>query len=306
MRTEIPGLPRVATGKVRDVYAVGSDQILLVSSDRVSAFDVVLAQGIPGKGAVLTQISRLWFEQLADIVPNHFLAADDETVFAALEAVGVSLTPTLRETLSRRCMLCRRTKPLSIEAVVRGYLSGSAWVAYQAVPATNGVVDLWGVSVPANLRESDKLPKPIFTPSTKATAGHDEPMPQNEIAGYIGKFADPVREASLALYEAASEYARERGILLADTKFEFGVTETGELLLIDEALTPDSSRFWDAATYEPGRAQASLDKQFVRDYLLSVPGWNKEAPAPDLPADVVAKTTEKYRQAYRLLTGDPL
>lgn len=306
LRTDIAGLVKVATGKVRDVYAVGSDQVLLVASDRVSAFDVVLGQGIPGKGAVLTQISRFWFEKLAEVVPNHLLTADDDAVFAALQGIGVAITDDLRETLSRRCMLCRRTHPLPIEAVVRGYLSGSAWVAYRDAPVLEGMVDLWGVSLPAGLRESDKLPVPIFTPSTKATAGHDEPMPQSEIADYIGQYAKPVRESSLGLYVAAGDCARERGIILADTKFEFGVTESGELLLIDEALTPDSSRFWDAGLYQPGRAQASFDKQFVRDFLLGVPGWNKQAPAPDLPPEIIARTTEKYREAFRLLTGTAL
>ena len=310
MQTVIPGLHQIATGKVRDVYAVGGDQILLVASDRISAFDVVLTQGIPGKGAVLTQLSRFWFEKLAGAVPNHLIAADDEAVFAALEAVGVSLTDVLREMLSQRCMLCRRTTPLPIEAVVRGYLSGSAWNAYceapRANPAIGTIADLWGVIVPGNLRESDKLPAPIFTPSTKATAGHDAPMQQSEIGNYIGRYAEPVREASLTLYNVASDYAANRGILLADTKFEFGATSSGELLLIDEALTPDSSRFWQADTYEPGRGQASFDKQFVRDYLLSVPGWNKQAPAPDLPPSVVEKTAQKYREAYRLLTGTEL
>ena len=307
LNTTIPGLPRVATGKVRDVYAVGSDQVLLVATDRVSAFDVVLNQGIPDKGAVLTQTAAFWFDKLAGIIPHHLLSADDNAVFAALEAVGVSLTPDLRQVLSRRCMLCRRTTPLPIEAVVRGYLSGSAWSAYKNAPVqADGMVDLWGVSVSAGLRESDKLPEPIFTPSTKATAGHDEPMPQSEIASYIGDHTEPVRSASLTLYNAAHDYATKRGIILADTKFEFGADDAGNLLLIDEILTPDSSRFWDAATYEPGRGQASWDKQFVRDYLLSVPGWNKQAPAPDLPDEIVQKTATKYREAYRLLTGRKL
>ena len=289
------------------MYAVGSDRVLLVASDRVSAFDVVLNQGIPGKGAVLTQLSRFWFEKLAGVVPNHLIAANDDAVFAAIESTGIALTDDLREMLSDRCMLCRRATPLPIEAVVRGYLSGSAWSAYceapRANPATGKIADLWGVIVPGNLRESDKLPAPIFTPSTKATVGHDEPMPQDEIADYIGAYAKPVRNAAIRLYEAASEYAAGRGILLADTKFEFGTTETGELLLIDEALTPDSSRFWQADSYEPGRAQASFDKQFVRDFLLGVRGWNKQAPAPDLPSEIVERTAQKYQQALRLLTA---
>ena len=331
LQTAIPGLPRVATGKVRDVYAVGSDRILLVATDRISAFDMVLNQGIPGKGAVLTQLSRFWFDKLAAVVPHHLLSTDDATVFAALATVGVVVDGDLRRILSNRCMLCRRAKPLPIEAVVRGYLSGSAWNTYRdravgcppptpagtlwvgrpssaRVGGQSGgqLVDLWGVAVPDGLRESDKLPAPIFTPSTKATAGHDEPMPQNEIASYIGSYAEPVRNAAIALYNAAHDYAAGRGILLADTKFEFGTSDTGELLLIDEVLTPDSSRFWSRADYEPGRGQASWDKQFVRDYLLSVPGWNRQAPAPALPPDIVTKTADKYREAFRLLTGRDL
>lgn len=311
---------------MRDVYAVGDDQILLVATDRVSAFDVVLNQGIPGKGAVLTQISVFWFEKFADLIPNHLLSAEDAIVFAALEQHGVPLTDELRQTLSKRCMLCRRTRPLPIEAVVRGYISGSAWKQYESVvsgewavgsrsgetpptlPNTHSplTTDLWGVPVPVGLRESDTLPEPIFTPSTKATAGHDEPMPQDEIESYVGEYAGPVRDAAIRIYEAASEYAQGRGIIIADTKFEFGVDSQGALLLIDEALTPDSSRFWPAATYEPGRGQASFDKQFVRDFLLSVPGWNKQAPAPDLPDDIVTKTAAKYHEAFRLLTGRDL
>ncbi|MBC7806137.1 MAG: phosphoribosylaminoimidazolesuccinocarboxamide synthase [Akkermansiaceae bacterium] len=310
LRTDIPGLQRVATGKVRDVYAVGGDQVLLVATDRVSAFDVVLNQGIPGKGAVLTQISAFWFERFAGLIPNHLLSADDSAIHAALQASGVSMTDELRQTLSERCLLCRRTKPLPIEAVVRGYLSGSAWIEYaqgdQGQRDVLSPLSLWGVSLPRGLRESDKLPQPIFTPSTKATAGHDEPMPQSEIANYIGEYAGPVRDAAIRVYEAAAEYARERGIIIADTKFEFGVDADGELLLIDEALTPDSSRFWPADTYEPGRGQSSFDKQFVRDFLLSVPGWDKQAPAPDLPDAIVSKTADKYQEAFRLLTGRDL
>lgn len=319
LSTDIPGLPRVATGKVRDIYAVGDDQILLVATDRVSAFDVVLNQGIPGKGAVLTQISAFWFEKFADLMPNHLLSADDSTIQDALQAVGVDVTEELRQTLSKRCMLCRRAKTLPIEAVVRGYISGSAWKEYsegvgnseigirEPVAAVSSLLpSLWGVPVPLGLRESDKLPQPIFTPSTKAAAGHDEPMPQDEIANYIGAYAEPVRDAAIQLYEAATEYARGRGIIIADTKFEFGIDADGQLLLIDEALTPDSSRFWSADDYEPGRGQASFDKQFVRDFLLSVPGWNKQAPAPDLPNDIILKTAAKYQEAFRLLTGRDL
>ena len=294
----------ITRGKVRDVYAVGDDQILLVATDRVSAFDVVLNQGIPDKGRLLTALSAFWFTRTASVVPNHLITADDALIFAALMRAGVDLNHDLRAMLAGRSLLCRRARPLPIEAVVRGYLSGSAWNAYQNTAVSDGTVDLWGVLLPAGLSESERLPEPVFTPSTKATAGHDEPMPQNEIVRYIGDWAEPVRATSLALYEFASAYAQERGLVVADTKFEFGVDEGGALLLIDEALTPDSSRFWPASSYQPGHGQPSFDKQFVRDYLLSVPGWNKQAPAPDLPDAVIEKTAAKYREAYRLLTGE--
>jgi phosphoribosylaminoimidazole-succinocarboxamide synthase len=199
-------------------------------------------------------------------------------------------------------MLCRRTSPLPIEAVVRGYLSGSAWKEYKTAPAANGAVDLWGVTLPAGLRESDKLPRPVFTPSTKAQAGHDLPMPYAEIPDYIGEYAKPVEEASLALYQFAAERAEARGIILADTKFEFGTLPDGSLLLIDEILTPDSSRYWDAATYAPNGPQPSFDKQFLRDYLETIPNWNKQPPPPPLPPDIIAKTAKKYRDAYRRIT----
>ncbi|MDX1932401.1 MAG: phosphoribosylaminoimidazolesuccinocarboxamide synthase [Capsulimonadales bacterium] len=306
LTTEIPGLTRVASGKVRDIYEVGEDALLLVATDRISAFDVVMRQGIPDKGRVLTQLSVFWFETLADVLPNHLITAEDDLVFARLSAAGAEMTDGRRRSLSGRCLLCRRTRPLPIEAVVRGYLSGSAWKEYRLTPAWDGVVQLWGVAVPSGLLESERLPQPIFTPSTKAIAGHDQPIPVAEIESYIGAYATPVRDAAVELYQAAREYAENRGILLADTKFEFGTLENGSLLLIDEALTPDSSRFWAAESYRPGGPQPSFDKQFVRDFLETVPGWNKQAPAPDLPEDIVAKTTEKYREAYRRLTGREL
>jgi phosphoribosylaminoimidazole-succinocarboxamide synthase len=225
------------------------------------------------------------------------------------------MTDEIESTLSGRSMLCRLTRPLPIEAVVRGYLSGSGWKAYRDTSATaSATVDLWGVELPSGLRESDLLPEPIFTPSTKAEAGHDMPMAQSEISGFIGDLAEPVRAAALALYKAAADFALMRGLIIADTKFEFGILpgasggdpEDRHLLLIDEALTPDSSRFWDAATYAPGGPQASFDKQFVRDYLESVPGWNKQAPPPDLPDEIVQKTSAKYRDAYWRITGETL
>lgn len=306
LSTMIPGLVRIATGKVRDVYAVGQDALLLVATDRISAFDVVMRQGIPDKGRVLTQLSVFWFEKLHAIVPNHLITADDAVVIDRLAMEGVEVTDELRGMLAGRCMLCRRTRPLPIEAVVRGYISGSAWKEYRSLASTTDTVDLWGVSLPSGLVESGKLPVAVFTPSTKATAGHDMPMPRREIGAYIGEYAAPVESAALALYTAAADYAAERGIILADTKFEFGTLENGELLLIDEALTPDSSRFWEGTTYSPGGAQPSFDKQFVRDFLETVPGWNKQAPAPDLPEEIVKRTAEKYRDAYQRLTGQHL
>lgn len=304
LKTEIPGLIRQATGKVRDVFRVGEDALLLVATDRVSAFDVVMAQGIPDKGRILTQMARYWFDQSAPFLPNHLISADDEVIAKWLALEGVTVTPELRAMLAGRCMLCRRTSPLPIEAVVRGYLSGSAWKEYKTAPVTNGAVDLWGVTLPAGLRESDKLSSPVFTPSTKAQAGHDLPMPYAEIPNFIGEYAKPVEEASLALYQFAAERAEAQGIILADTKFEFGTLPDGSLLLIDEILTPDSSRYWDAAVYAPGNSQPSFDKQFLRDYLETVPGWNKQPPPPPLPPNILTKTAEKYRDAYRRLTGN--
>ncbi len=313
LTTRIPGLPRHATGKVRDVYQVGADALLLVATDRISAFDVVLHQGVPDKGRVLTQLSRFWFEQTRHIVPNHLLSADDDEIAARLSAEGVSVTDELRQTLRGRCLLCRRTAPLPVEAVVRGYLSGSAWAAYQSAPGSGDSVSLWGVPLPRGLRESDKLPTPIFTPSTKPSEGHDEPMQAGDIAALIGaETAREVADVAVRLYEWAHDFAAERGILLADTKFEFGIapgpnpTDPPQLILIDEALTPDSSRFWDQSLFAPGGPQASWDKQFVRDYLLTVPDWDKTPPAPDLPETVVAQTAEKYRDAYQRLTGHAL
>ncbi len=260
---------------------------------------------------MLTQLSVFWFAATGQIIPNHLISADDSEIVSRLTAVGVDMTEDLRQMLAGRCLLCRRSSPLPIEAVVRGYLSGSGWKEYKSLnDPSGGPVSLWGVDLPPGLQESDKLPSTIFTPSTKAAAGHDMPMLQKDVTSYIGEWAEPVRAAATALYEFARDYAAGRGIIVADTKFEFGtVTGAGgspELILIDEALTPDSSRFWDAETYHPGGPQPSFDKQFVRDYLLSVPGWNGEAPAPDLPPDVIEKTAEKYRDAYRRLTGHDL
>ncbi len=287
-QTDFPALQLRSRGKVRDLYEVGED-LLIVATDRLSAFDVVLPTPIPGKGRVLTQLSLFWFETLREVVPNHVLTATDFTG---------PLAP-YRKQLQGRAMLCRRTQPLPIECVVRGYLSGSGWKDYR----TSG--HICGIALPPGLRESDRLPEPIFTPATKATSGHDENITFDEAAARVGQeLAERVREISLELYRRAVALAEPRGILIADTKFEFGLIKD-ELFWIDEALTPDSSRFWPAESYEPGRGQPSFDKQYVRDYLERI-GWSKQPPAPELPGEVVAATQSKYREAYRKLTGHEL
>jgi phosphoribosylaminoimidazole-succinocarboxamide synthase len=286
--TSLPGIHFLNRGKVRDLYEVG-DRLLIVATDRLSAFDVVLPTPIPDKGRVLTQLSLFWFNLLRDIIPNHVITAED---FPAELAA-------YRGQLEGRAMLCRRTKPLPIECVVRGYLVGSGWKDYRATGK------VCGIALPSGLQESERLPEAIFTPSTKAAEGHDENISFEEAASRIGaELAERVRAVSLEIYRRAAAYAEPRGIILADTKFEFGLIGD-ELIWIDEALTPDSSRFWPADGYQPGRAQPSYDKQYVRDYLERI-GWNKQPPGPDLPSDVVAATREKYREAYRQLTGHEL
>jgi len=286
--TNFPGLVPSARGKVRDIYELG-DKLLIVATDRLSAFDVVMPTPIPDKGRVLTQLSLFWFERLKDAVPNHLLSAEDFP--APFDAH--------RDQLAGRAMLVRKTRPLPIECVVRGYLSGSGWKEYQA----SGTV--CGIALPSGLRESDRLPEPIFTPATKASSGHDENISFAAAAELVGsQLADKVRRISLDIYQRAAAYAAPRGVILADTKFEFGLLD-GELIWIDEALTPDSSRFWPAAEYRPGGPQISFDKQFVRDYLERI-RWPKTPPGPELPPDVVAATRAKYREAYRLLTGREL
>ena len=287
-QTEFPGLILLGRGKVRDIYDLG-DRLLIVATDRLSAFDVVLPTPIPDKGRVLTQLSLFWFDQLADVVPHHVLEAKNFTGELAPYA----------DALAGRSMLVRRTKPCPIECVVRGYISGSGWKDYRK---TGGIC---GLRLPAGLRESDRLPEPIFTPSTKATAGHDENISFDEAASLVTPgVAERLRATSLKLYQLAAEHAAARGILIADTKFEFGMLGN-ELIWIDEALTPDSSRFWPADQYAPGQAQPSFDKQFVRDYLERI-GWNKQPPAPALPPDVVSGTQQKYRDAYQRITGHAL
>ena len=288
LETNLAGLRLRARGKVRDIYEDG-DRLLIVATDRLSAFDVVLPTPIPDKGRVLTQLSMFWFERLADIVPHHVITAKDFTGELAPYA----------KTLDGRAMLVRRTEPVPIECVVRGYISGSGWKDYQKTGA------VCGIPLPAGLRESDRLPEPIFTPSTKATTGHDENISFEETMARVGRpLAEKLRDTSLAIYRRAAEYAAARGIIIADTKFEFGLIGN-QLIWIDEALTPDSSRFWPGDQYAPGRAQPSFDKQYVRDYLERI-GWNKQPPAPALPPDVVAKTREKYLEAYQGITGHAL
>lgn len=296
-QTNFPGILPAARGKVRDIYDL-NDKLLIVATDRLSAFDVVMPTPIPDKGKVLTQLSLFWFELLKNTVPNHVLSSAD---FPAP-------FDDFQEQLAGRAMLVTKTQPLPIECVVRGYLSGSGWKEYQSTG------EVCGIHLPTGLRESDKLPEPIFTPATKAIGGHDENISFAQAAALIGKpLAERVRDMSLEIYKRAAVYAAPRGVLLADTKFEFGLRHgpassheaADNLIWIDEALTPDSSRFWPASQYQPGTAQPSFDKQFVRDYLERI-RWPKTPPGPELPPEVVAATRAKYREAYRLLVGHEL
>lgn len=288
LQTDFPSLKLRGRGKVRDIYELG-DRLLIVATDRLSAFDVVLPTPIPDKGRVLTQLSLFWFEKLADIVPHHIISAKE---------FSGELAP-YRDSLEGRAMLVRRTEPIPIECVVRGYLSGSGWKEYQKTGA------VCGIALPTNLRESDRLPEPIFTPSTKATTGHDENISFEETVSRVGRpLAESLRDTSLAIYRRAAEFAAARGIIIADTKFEFGLVGK-QLIWIDEALTPDSSRFWPGDKYTPGSAQPSFDKQYVRDYLERI-GWDKQPPGPALPQDVVTGTQGKYREAYERITGQAL
>jgi phosphoribosylaminoimidazole-succinocarboxamide synthase len=282
--TALADLPKIASGKVREIYEGPDHTLLLVASDRISTYDVVHPTPIPDKGRVLTGLSTFWFEQTAGIVPNHLISVTDGV---PSEAAG-------------RGMLVRRLKMLPVECVVRGYLSGSGWKDYQETGAVSGI------ELPSGLRESDRLPEPLFTPSTKAEVGHDEAIDFEGAVGLIGdrELAERVRDVSIAVYEHAARHALERGIILADTKFELGLDSDGNLTLGDEVCTPDSSRFWPADDYEPGRSQASFDKQFVRDWASST-GWDRTPPAPAIPDDVVARTRQKYVEAYERITGEP-
>lgn len=288
MKTDFPGLTLVSRGKVRDIYDV-DPYLLIVATDRISAFDVIMPNPVPGKGEVLTQMSAFWFQKMKDIVPNHLVSTDPEEYPSACAPY--------KEVLRGRSMLVKKAKPLPVECVVRGYLSGSAWSDYSEGKAVSGIF------LPPGLKESSPLPQPIFTPSTKAPEGeHDLPISRQEMEDLIGKgLTAEVIEASCAIYERAAAFAGQRGIIIADTKMEFGLSE-GKLMLIDELLTPDSSRFWPKADYQEGRPQQSFDKQFLRDYLLSI-RWDKKPPAPDLPEEIIVKTGEKYREALRLIVG---
>ncbi|HSI96128.1 MAG: phosphoribosylaminoimidazolesuccinocarboxamide synthase [Methylophilaceae bacterium] len=291
LQSSIKSLPLINQGKVRDIYDIDADKMLIVTTDRLSAFDVVLPTAIPGKGAVLTQVANFWFERLKDIIPNHLTGIDPVAVVSDAEKAQVA----------GRAIVVRKLKPLPIEAVVRGYLVGSGWKEYKQ----SGIV--CGIPLPAGLQEASQLPQPIFTPSTKAEVGaHDENITFEKASELMGAdLAVKVRDVAIRLYQAAAEYALTKGIIIADTKFEFGLDADGKLYLIDEALTPDSSRFWPADQYRVGSNPPSFDKQFVRDWL-EASGWNKKAPGPELPPDVAAKTGEKYREALRQLTGHDL
>jgi phosphoribosylaminoimidazole-succinocarboxamide synthase len=290
LHTDFPGLPLHASGKVRDVYALNG-HLLFVATDRISAFDYVLATGIPNKGRVLTQLSLFWFDFLKKLVPNHLVTADVSKYPEALAKY--------REQLEGRSMLVAKAEMVAVECVARGYLSGSGWKEYKQSGA------VCGIKLPAGLKESDKLPEPIFTPATKAASGHDENISFADMVKRVGpELSETLRNLTLKIYKTAADFALTKGIIIADTKFEFGHTAAG-LVLGDEVLTPDSSRFWPADKYKPGGAQESYDKQFVRDYLESIK-WNKQPPAPALPDDVARKTSEKYIEAYRRLTGREL
>ena len=290
LQLELPGIHKLKSGKVREIFDLG-DAFLLVATDRISAFDCIMPNGIPRKGEVLTQLSHFWFEKFSPLIPNHLLAGAKDPLPANLKPFAAQL--------ARRSMIVKKARPLAIECVVRGYLAGSGWKEYRQSQT------VCGIQLPAGLQESSELPEPIFTPATKAESGHDENISFAGAAKLVGAdIAEQACAASIKIYSEARAYARQRGIIIADTKFEFGLFD-GKLILIDEVLTPDSSRFWPADQYQPGRGQPSYDKQFVRDYLETL-DWNKTPPAPALPADVVVKTQAKYFEAFEKLTGKSL
>jgi phosphoribosylaminoimidazole-succinocarboxamide synthase len=292
LQTSLPDLQLIRRGKVRDVYAVDEESLLIVATDRISAFDCVLPTPIERKGEVLTALSRFWFEKLGHIVANHLLSSNIDEMPEAVRRHSPML--------SGRSMLVRRAEVFPVECVVRGYLVGSGWKDYLRTG------EVCGHKLASGLRESEELPEPLFTPSTKAEEGHDENISEDQVRDILGeKVTAQLRDTSTQLYSEAREYARSRGIIIADTKFEFGLDTNGELILVDEVLTPDSSRFWPASSYEPGRSQPSFDKQFVRDYLETL-DWDKKPPAPTIPANIASATTARYLEAYRLLTGNQL
>jgi phosphoribosylaminoimidazole-succinocarboxamide synthase len=291
LETRLNGIAPHRKGKVRDIYDLG-DTLLLIATDRISAFDYVLGSGIPDKGKVLTQLSAFWFDQTRNIVPNHVIETDAQRFPADLQEHA--------RTLAGRSMIVKKTSPVPVECVARGYLSGSGWKDYQATGA------VCGVALPSGLRESDRLPEPIFTPATKATSGHDINISEEDAGRIVGApLMEKLRRLTMELYAFGAAHAERCGIVLADTKFEFGLMPSGEILLIDEVMTPDSSRYWPRDQYQPGRPQTSFDKQFVRDYLEQI-RWNKQPPVPSLPDDVVARTRDKYLEAYRRLAGKEL
>ena len=290
VQTDIPGATLFRRGKVRDVYEAGGDRLVIVASDRLSAFDVVIPTPIPDKGRILTQLSNFWFRKTAHLVPNHLVSTDIRRFPPAFRE---------RKELAQRTVLVKRCERIDIECVARGYISGSAWTEYKALGTVAGEM------LPPGMIESERLAQPIFTPATKAATGHDENISRNQLAAAVGsELAKQLEQVTLALYRFAHSYALGKGIILADTKFEFCFYD-GQLTLIDEALTPDSSRYWEATTYAPGSSPASYDKQYVRNFLM-VSGWNKEPPAPDLPDDVVEGTADRYRECYERLVGEPL
>ncbi len=296
INTALPGI--LHRGKVRDTYAINEDLLLMVATDRISAFDVVLPTGIPRKGLVLNRISSFWFDRTKGLIPNHLVALADTAGAATLLQENPDLAGASRE-ITSQAMVVKRAERIDIECIVRGYITGSAWAEYRR----QGTVS--GKPMPADLIEGAEFPEPLFTPTTKAEEGHDENMSDQEVVDMVGaEMARRLADASREVYQFAKIYARERGIILADTKLEFGLLD-GQLILIDELLTPDSSRFWDLEGYQPGKSQPNFDKQFVRDWLVEQ-GWNQEPPAPELPDDVAARTTERYVEAYRRLTGQEI
>ena len=300
----IPGIPKIVTGKVREVFDLG-DAVLIVATDRVSAYDSVMPTGIPNKGRVLNLMSEFWFRHLRPVTVHHAITTDTAFILEWVRRSGGDVTPDVAHALEARSLLAVKVSILPVECVVRGYLAGSLWSEYCSAGGPQHGAVLHGLQLPAGLRESDRLPEPVFTPATKATSGHDINIGLAEMRTIVGsEVADRLAALSLAIYKRAADIALTRGIIIADTKFEFGY-HNDTLVLADEVLTPDSSRFWDVETYAPGQSQASFDKQYLRDWLVAS-GWNKEPPAPELPADVVAETSQRYMEAYQRITGSPL